>query len=581
VVPGLLERLGRPTTLIVGKGGVGKTTTAGGLGLALADSGRAVHLLSTDPAHSLGDLFQQTLAARPVPSRCTDRLILEELDMPATARRRLDAVAPALREVIEGGTYLDEEDAESLVGGALPGLDELGAAFRIAELAATGVRLVVDTAPAGHTLRMLDSEAMVRGWLNVFEAMAAKASAVASALVGAPARLQAERELRRLAGEMAAFTAVLRAADFLIVTAPGAAVGAGTTRLTRALQERGLKVVASVAAGRPGVEADVRLPLRAGLVGCDALRSWWRAGHAGPGKDAEDPRPGPQPGVRATVEPVPAPFDRELVAFTGKGGVGKSTCAAALASRLAAEGRVTLVGADPAGSLTDVLASSVPGLILVEADAEAELERLKARYRQEVYRVFEAVGLDETARLDRAIVESFWDAAPPGMDELVAIGRMADDASADAPTILDTAPTGHFLRLMAMPELALDWTHRLMRILLKYRAVGGLDAPAERLIRLARRLRALRERLSDPNRTAIVVVTLDEPLVRAETRRLLEELARLGLPAAAVLVNRCLPAAPPAADTAPPGTPVFRAPEVRDPRGAALRPFAEAWEQIA
>jgi arsenite/tail-anchored protein-transporting ATPase len=201
-VPGLLERLGRPTTFVVGKGGVGKTTTAGALALALADSGQATHLLSTDPAHSVGDLFQQPAGPEPVPSRCTGHLILEEVDAEGLARERLTSLRPALLEVIDRGTYLDAEDAASLLSGALPGLDEIGAALRIIALARTEARLVVDTAPTGHTLRMLDSESVVHGWLAVFEAMVAKAEAVASALLGQQVRLHAETELRALAEDM-------------------------------------------------------------------------------------------------------------------------------------------------------------------------------------------------------------------------------------------------------------------------------------------------------------------------------------------------------------------------------------------
>jgi arsenite/tail-anchored protein-transporting ATPase len=160
----------------------------------------------------------------------------------------------------------------------------------------------------------------------------------------------------------------------------------------------------------------------------------------------------------------------------------------------------------------------------------------------------------------------------------VAVGRLAAETPEGTRLILDTAPTGHFLRLMAMPELALDWTHRIMRILLKYRAVGGLDAPAGPLIRLAKRFRALRERLADPSRTAIVVVTLEEALVLAETRRLVQRLDGMGLSAAALLVNRAhLGEAGPVGDL--PDLPTFRAPVVREPVGAdALRAFARAWE---
>lgn len=573
---GLLERLGRPTTFVVGKGGVGKTTTAGGLALALADDGRETHLLSTDPAHSIGDLFRQPSGAGPVTSRCTPRLVLEELDAAALAQHRLTALRPALREVIEGGTYLDAEDAESLLGAALPGLDEIGAALRIAELARSGVRLVVDTAPTGHTLRLLDSEITVAGWLAVFEAMAAKADTVASALVGRPVRLHAEAELGQLADDMAQFTAALHQSDFLVVTGTGVVVHAETERLVRGLQARGLAVAGTVAAARAGAAADLLMPVRDDLAGCTALRDWWQAAGterpaAGPGPRATGPRTA-DPGATAAV------LNRGLVVFAGKGGVGKTTCASALAVRFAEDGPVAVLGADPAGSLSDVIGAGTPGLTVLDTDAEEELERVKARYSEEVDAVFAAAGLDHAAAMDRAIVDSLWDAAPPGIDELVAVARLADEAPQDSRLILDTAPTGHFLRLLAMPELALDWTHRIMRILLKYGAVGGLDAPAGPLIRFARRFRALRERLSDPARTAIVVVTLEEPMVLAETRRLVERLEQAGLSTAALLVNRADPrAAAPMGDLPP--LPTFRAPVVTEPVGVdALRAFARAWE---
>jgi arsenite-transporting ATPase len=452
---------------------------------------------------------------------------------------------------------------------------------------------VVDTAPTGHTLRLLDTPDVLRGWLRVFDAMAGKADTVASALVGERVRMSVEGELDTLAEEMAAFEETVASADFLVVTGAGAVEVAETRRLVSTLRERGLTVAGVVAMDRGATMDDLRpdlvFPYSPGVSGCDGLRGLVRdaredVGGRSSGESAaagaevrlgDDARVGA--GAVGSSGAFPPELDRSLVVFAGKGGVGKSTCAAAAAVALSERGEVVLMGADPAGSLDDVLAGeSTENLEVRELDGDAELERLRTLYAEEVERAFEAIGLDRSARLDRAVVDSLWELAPPGLDELIAVSRLAAEVEAGRRVVLDTAPTGHFLRLVAMPELALDWVRRLMRILIKYGALGELDAPAEQLLRFARRFRALRERLVDGSATAIVVVTLAEPMVRAETDRLVDRLGTLGLPVAGVLVNRATgPVAPFE------GQVTWRAPRVEEPRGVTeLRHFNRAWERV-
>jgi arsenite-transporting ATPase len=107
-----------------------------------------------------------------------------------------------------------------------------------------------------------------------------------------------------------------------------------------------------------------------------------------------------------------------------------------------------------------------------------------------------------------------------------------------ARVIVDPAPTGHFLRLLAMPELALAWTHQLLRLMLKYKDVAGLGDAARDVLAFAKNLRALDTMLREEDRSAVVLVTLDEPVVRAETERLAAEVTGRGVRIAGVVLNR-------------------------------------------
>lgn len=588
-----------PCIFVVGKGGVGKTTTAGAIALAAADAGELTHLVTTDPAESLGDLFQTPLPkGRPVPSPCTDRLTLEAFDARSWGAAWLEPRRDALADIMEQGTYLEAADVDGLLAQVVPGIDEAMGALRIGRLVAArarGVsqRIVVDTAPTGHTLRLLDAHASLGAWVAALRTMAAKADAVASALLHTPVRLTGERALDEIEDELHGLDKMLASAAFVIVYRSGAVVRAETGRLAARLRKRGLRVVAYVSVGADlaaNGAMQLHVPMLADTTGCDGLRRFAKAVVAAPAAaqaDGTDMPAGASVDSQATgVSARAAPWIRaapwRLIWFAGKGGVGKSTCAAAAATGLAEHRPVSLYSTDPAGSLGDLLDVTLgaeplevaPRLRVQQVQAEIVFASWVADYRGEVERVFASLGLEQTAQLDRRVIDSLLEFAPPGIDEVVSLTRILDAVEREETLILDTAPTGHFLRLLELPDLALEWTHALMRILLRAGVAGSLDALSERMLGFAKRLKTLRTVLSDPERAGVFVVMLEEPMVRAETERLRAALRAAGIREAGVIVNRARTAnASLAART-------VHAPEQAIPPVGitALRSFFEAWE---
>jgi arsenite/tail-anchored protein-transporting ATPase len=505
-------------------------------------------------------------------------------------------------------------------------VDETMALFRLTELATDDRwrRVIIDTAPTGHTLRLLDLPRSFMLLLSLLDAMQDKHRFMVRTLVHRYRKDDADAFLASMRARVASLTELLgdraRCAAVL-VTRDEPVVLAESVRYARALAERGIAVGAVIvnASGDEDRSSDSLSELRgvasgaawrtakrgAVTLGLEGAREWGArlADDAG-GRDvpsashasAREESPRASEAARAKGIARLSPLSA-LTIVGGKGGVGKTTVACALALTAAQPGsgsRVLLVSTDPAPSLADALAlpigddevevAGVPGLFARQADAGAAFARLRAGYAERVDALFDALSahaIDTSA--DRRIVRDLFALAPPGIDELHALAAIADAVGEQrfARVIVDPAPTGHLLRLLEMPAIALDWTHQLMRLVLRYRELGALGDAGADLLALAKRIRAVSALLSDPARASLIVVALDEPLVHRETRRLTDAVGVLGVEIRAVIWNRT------ASGESPPPIPLPAAATAAQlvafetepsPRGVtAIRRWTESW----
>ena len=272
---------------------------------------------------------------------------------------------------------------------------------------------------------------------------------------------------------------------------------------------------------------------------------------------------------------------RTILFVGGKGGVGKSTTAAALALHMAESGeRILLVSTDPAHSLADLFGTTIgdrerevlPGLHALEIDPEAEVESYLARVKGTMRRFVQPAMYSEIERQMELTRHS------PGAEEAALMDRVAVLMD-EGPTphdriIFDTAPTGHTLRLLALPEIMAAWTEGLLRSRERSDSLGkALDrlgrrkeasgddlswfddvaeAPGDEraqkirevLLERRRRFSQARRLLLDPAVTAFILVLIPEKLPILESEKTLEVLRRHGVPVVGVVVNRVLPEAP-------------------------------------
>jgi len=568
-----------------GKGGVGKTTCAAAAALRLARTRPpdTFLLVSTDPAHSLAD----SLGDFQPPANLT---VLE-----FSAQEGLEAFKAKhrgqLREIAARGTFLDDEDISRFLDLSLPGLDELMALLEISRWAEAGdyATIIVDTAPTGHTLRLLMMPELIRHWLKALDALLAKHRFMKarfsrsyqpdeldrflldlSASVQGMERLLRDRERCRFVPVMLAEEVVLRETLDLLRQLREMHMPVREILVNRLFPDSPCPVCAEgrrrqrricrylFTAGDLARYSFWEVPLYPEEVRGEVLAAFWDGVREleapGPALTA---RPGEQTSVVEGAPGLPAP-DLTMMIFAGKGGVGKTTLACATALRLAQDfpgQEIFLFSTDPAHSLADCLEVAVgpkpvrlaPGLTAMEIDAPGEFAALKRQYQQELERLLGSMLEHLDLPFDRPVLEGMLDLAPPGLDEIMALTRAMDllDQGRYDLFILDSAPTGHLLRLLELPEIIDQWLKTFFGFLLKYKMSFSFPDLSQRLVRLSKGLKRLRDLWRDPRRSALYAVAILTEMAFQETRDLLAACGRMGLKAPVLFLNQ---ATPPAAD---------------------------------
>lgn len=519
-----------------GKGGVGKTSIAAATAIHLVEDGKKVLLVSTDPASNIGQVFNQTIGNRMVPIDTVPGLSAMEIDPEQAVEQYRERILGPMRGVVP-----DDELAaatEQLSGACtteIASFNEFTGLLTDPELVSAFDHILFDTAPTGHTIRLLQlpgawNEFLERGKGNASclgpmsglekqktiysEAVAALADPDRTRLVlVSRAQTAALQEISRTHIEL---EEIGLTRQYVVINGVMPEPGPGD-ELGAAIHLREQRALADLPATLRTLPVDT-IPLKSrNMVGVDALRTLFVPEASIPFGIAADLDDVPMPSLGSLVDEL-AQDDHGLVMVMGKGGVGKTTLAAAIAVALAKAGKtVHLTTTDPAAHVSATLAGELEGLTTSRIDPEVELRN----YQDNVMRTRGARLSDE----DRAVLAE--DLRSPCYEEIAvfqAFSRAIRDSRRSF-VVIDTAPTGHTLLLMD--------------------ATGSYHREVSRSMGEQRNFSTPLMQLRDPEATKIIIATLAETTPVLEAESLKSDLNRAGIHPWAWIVNSSLYAADP------------------------------------
>ncbi len=520
-----------------GKGGVGKTSIACATAMQLAHDGKRVLLVSTDPASNVGQVFGVTIGNQITAISPVERLFALEIDPQAAAQVYRDRIVGPVRGILPESVILTiEEQLSGACTTEIAAFDEFTSLLTDTALHAHYDHIIFDTAPTGHTIRLLQ---LPGAWSSFIEEGKGDASCLGPLAGLLKQRIQYKAAVEALAdprytrmvlvsrAQNATLQEVARTCQeleaigisqhYLVINGLLPESETQQDDLAKAIFAREQAALSAMPVILRTFPCD-HLPLKSfNLVGLDALRHLLTVNVPQQQLKRDQPITINAPGLLSLVDELSAD-SHGLIMFMGKGGVGKTTLAAAVAVELAQRGFPThLTTTDPAAHLTGTLVGKLANLTVSRIDPEVETER----YRQQV--------LDtKGAQLDAegfALLDE--DLRSPCTEEIAvfqAFSRIIREADKKF-VVMDTAPTGHTL-------LLLDATGAYHREVSRQAGNNGLQDVTPMM------------QLQDPKQTKVLIVTLAETTPVLEAVNLQTDLRRAGIEPWAWIINNSIAAAP-------------------------------------
>ncbi len=518
-----------------GKGGVGKTSLSCATGLALAESGKQVLIVSTDPASNLDEVLGATLGQAPTAIPQVPGLFALNIDPEVSAHNYRERMVAPYRGILPAAAIASmEEQFSGACTVEIAAFDEFSKLLGQPEATARFDCVIFDTAPTGHTLRLLT---LPSAWSEFI----ADSNGGASCL-GPLAGLEKQKALyaatvQRLADPLQTTVILVSRPDVAALREAertrGELVELGITNqclalngvlaeddtsdvIARAMQQRAKQALGTMPKGLAELQRSITPFLPKGTVGIDALRLMANpdvpinAGQASDCLLAAMELPGK---LLPLIDEL-AQDGRGVIMTMGKGGVGKTTVAAAIAVELAGRGfQVVLSTTDPAAHVSSAIGETVPNLKVSRIDPAAEVAQYTAEVLAKASPTLDANG--------RAMLEE--DLRSPCTEEIAVFRAfaLAVDGGKEGFVVLDTAPTGHTILLLDAAEAY----HREV-----LRTQGEMPEAVTQLL----------PRLRDPAYTKVLVVTLPEATPVSEADRLQQDLIRAGITPFAWIINQSI-----------------------------------------
>ena len=520
-----------PFLFFTGKGGVGKTSTACATAVSLAEEGKKVLLVSTDPASNLQDVFDVELTNKPTPTPNMQNLYVANIDPEISAKEYKDNVVGPYRDKLpEAVINQMEEQLSGACTVEISAFDEFSSLLTDEGISQTYDHVIFDTAPTGHTLRLLQLPTAWSGFLDE--------NTHGASCLGPLAGLEEKKEMYSAAVQSLSDP---KQTTLMLVTRPEVSPLLEVTKASKELGEIGInnqtllvngvmknyvkEDETSTAFYQRQQQALTSMPDELkniptyeiqlapfNIAGIENMRRLFDETFSND-NEKESFINIETPHLQKIIDDVQE--SKQRIIFTmGKGGVGKTTVAAAIAIGLSERGeKVHLTTTDPAAHIDEVLNHQTGNMTISRIDPKVEVEK----YQQEIVEASKHE-LDEESI---AYLEE--DLRSPCTEEIAVFRAFANivEKANDEIIVIDTAPTGHTL-------LLLDATHAYHKEM--KRATEEVPVAVQQLL----------PRLKNPKETTVVIVTLAEATPVHEANRLHNDLNRANISPKWWVINQSL-----------------------------------------